>query len=114
MQLLKLVFTVIRRCILVLLLLYWFIFIFDSAIKLITGGPDRVLDWYQHIGTQVLPDDSQTSQSGSVSFRIRPFTWTKFFIDQAALAGITMLLLWPERRALLRKKIRTQQRLTSS
>jgi hypothetical protein len=92
MSILKNILRFLRRCLLGLLVGYWSIFIGYSVIKLIGGGPSRVLSWYEHIyGTGIhLKGDLLV---------LREWSWKEFLAYQVIYLAITLILCffeWPK------------------
>jgi len=85
MSLFKRILIFLRLCILGLLLGYWAIFISCTVIKLIEGGPGRVVAWYKHIGQPPLQGDG-------TALVLHAWKWEIFLTQQAVLLTLTLLL----------------------
>jgi len=85
MNILKIILRFIRRCLLGLLLGYWAGFIGYSIVKLIAGGPNRVLSWYKHLyGTGISMNDDLPV--------FREWSWKEFLAYQFFYLVITLML----------------------
>jgi hypothetical protein len=91
MKALKIIFQLIRRCLIGLFVGYWLIFIFYTVEKFITGGSSAVVGWYRHIGSSVV-------QRGDGWF-FTEWSWEKFLVQQFAILAITLALYFFEQRS---------------
>jgi hypothetical protein len=71
---------------------YWVIFVFYTMERGITGGPQAVLVWYEHFGTQV-----QSGPNGT--FYIRPWSAPRFLMQQSVVLAVTVGLWFAVKRA---------------
>ena len=91
MKTLKIIFQLLRRCLMGLFITYWVIFIFYTVEEFVTGGSNAVVGRYRHI-------DSPVVQRGDGWF-LRKWTWEKFLVRQFAIFAITLALYFVERRS---------------
>jgi hypothetical protein len=92
MNILKTIGRFFRRSLLGILLGYWAIFIGYTVVKLIDGGPHRVLAWYMHLaGTGI--------QWKGDSLVFREWNWKEFIAVQAAYLAITLVVCFFEWRS---------------
>lgn len=74
------------------LVAYWVIFAFYSIEKLIVGGPQELVGWYQHISSPLI---STNDGRGGVGFRVLPWGLGTFLARQALVLAITVALALP-------------------
>ena len=91
MKTLRIIFQLLRRCLMGLFIAYWVIFIFYTVEKFVTGGSNAVVGWYRHI-------DSSVVQRGDGLFFTK-WSWEKFLVRQFAILAITLALYFVERRS---------------
>jgi hypothetical protein len=91
MKTLKIIFRLLRRCLMGLFIAYWVIFIFYTVEKFVTGGSSAVVGWYRHT-------DSSVVQRGDGWF-LTKWSWETFLIRQFAILAITLALYFVERRS---------------
>ena len=91
MKTLKIIFQLLRRCLMGLFIAYWVIFIFYTVEKFVTGGSSAVVGWYRHI-------DSSFVQRGDGWF-LTKWSWETFLVRQLAILAITLALYFVERRS---------------
>jgi hypothetical protein len=90
MKTLKIIFQLLRRCLMGLFIAYWVIFIFYTVETFVTGGSSAVVGWYRHI-------DSSLVQRGDGWF-LTKWSWEKFLAKTFAILAITLALYFVERR----------------
>lgn len=80
------------RLLFAFLMAYWVIFVFYSIEKLIVGGPDAVVGWYQDVSS---PLTSIDDGRGGVGFRVEPWSLWSFLMRQLVVLAITAALAVP-------------------
>lgn len=76
----KAILRIWRLLLLSLLITYWVVLLVYTIKNLITGGPDAVLNWYQHILGIIRLDDLN-----------RSWSWRAFLGRQIAIAIFTII-----------------------
>jgi len=72
MKMFKIIFQLLRRCLLGLFIAYWVVFVFYTVEKFLTGGSSAVVGWYEHI-------DSSLVHQGDGWF-LTKWSWGKFWL----------------------------------
>ncbi len=98
MKLFRIILRLARRVLLSVLLVYWAIFIGNSAVRLVTGGPSRVAVWYQQ--TFRAPIISGECKGDTFTFFFPHWGWGLFWTRQCVLLAITLLMCFIEWRSL--------------
>jgi hypothetical protein len=91
MKTLKIIFQLLRQCLMGLFIAYWVIFIFYTVEKFVTGGSSAVVGWYRHVDSSVVPRGD--------GWFLTKWSWEKFLAKQFAILAITLALLFVERRS---------------
>jgi len=78
----KAILRIVGILLLSLLIAYWIGFVGYTIEKLVAGGPNAVLGWYQHI-----------SATHRLEGLMRPWSW-KAFLAQHFLLLLTTIALW--------------------
>lgn len=87
----KTVVQLIRRGLLCLVLIYWACLIGNSVVKLIEGGPSRVIALYRYLGAWVVSGTGGT-------FVIHKFDWRQCLAIQFFYLAVTLALCFFEWR----------------
>jgi hypothetical protein len=96
---LKIIFSWTRSIIWALFITYWIILIIFLTGKLLSGGPSAVSGYLEHIGTEIRPREGDGE-----SFYIRPFSWTRFAVQNIIMLVITLTLSYFELRSRQKRK----------
>jgi hypothetical protein len=84
----KIIFRLLRRCLMGLFIVYWLIFICYTTEKFVTGGSAAVVGWDMHIGTSLVHRGD--------GWVFTQWSWGTFLARQFAILQWSPLVSFPQ------------------